>query len=329
MRQKISLIHFVKLNFIKINKNSTIMVTFKKTLGVLLILVALKGFAQTSITQDISTDKGKLKIRVEKDENGKKSVFDKTFDTEGMSQNERQALIDHITDSLTTGSGRNMKMRVKIDREEDATVYKNDDNADKKANKKVIIKKNGKTIEKSIEDENMDQDIDIQIDGDSDFNFEFDGKDFDMHDFEKNIGELGKTLQFKFKEFEPQMKRFGEEFGDKMDKLGKDMEPRFRKFEKEFKFENKSGSSKTVKNLNAYPNRPNNNKLNVEFTAPEKGNVTITVTDINGKEIGKERLSDFTGEYFGQVELKSAAKGTVFVTVVQGEDGNVKRVVVE
>lgn len=304
----------------------------KKTLALSLVFASFGGFAQTSITQDISTDNGKLKIHVEKDVNGKKEVFDKTYDVENMSQEAKQALIDRITDSLTAGSGRNMKMRVKVDRND------NDDRTSRNFNynngkKKITIKKDGKTIEKSIDKDGQmedNEDIDIEIDGDMDFDFDLKGMDFDMKDFQNKMGDMGKTLQFKFDEMGPQMKKFGEEFGPKMERFGRDMEQNFRKFGdgNNFKFES-GNSSKTVKSLNAYPNMPNNNKLNVEFSTPEKGNVTITVTDLNGKEIGKEKLTDFTGDYLGQIELKGAVKGTIFVTVVQGEDGTVKRVVIK
>ncbi len=297
------------------------MLLLKKSLIVAFTCAAFAGISQVSITQDISTENGKLKIHVEKEEKGKKEIFDKTYDTKGMSENERQALIDHVTDSLTASSGKNMKMRVKVDRNQNDVVIEDRITSNPNKNKKkIIIKKDGKTIRKSddLTENDMEKNIDIDIDEDFDIDIDMNGQDFDFKDLQNKMGDLGKTLQFKFDEFGPMMKKFEGE-----------MEPKFREFSRKFDFEKNTKSSKTVKNLNAYPNKPNNNKLNVEFTAPEKGNVTITVTDITGKEIGKEKIADFTGEYFGQVDLKSSAKGTIFVTVVQGEDGNVKRVVLE
>jgi hypothetical protein len=91
-----------------------------------------------------------------------------------------------------------------------------------------------------------------------------------------------------------------------------------------------SSSSSTVKSLSVYPNQPFNNRLNLRFTAPSKGDVTILVTDVKGKEVGRETIKDFSGNYVGQIDLsKKAEKGTYFVTVTQGEDGTVKRIVVE
>lgn len=282
------------------------MKTFKKALSISLLFVSMVGFSQTMINQDVSMENGKIRIQVTKEENGKKEIFDKTYNAEGMSQNEKQALIDRVTDSLTAGSGKNMKMRVKVDRDNGDRI------AGKNGKKEIIIKKGGKTIIKGDDD---NDEMEIEIEGDDDMNFNFNGKDFDMHEFQNKMGDLGKTLQFKFDELGPKMKKWGD-----------DMEPHFKKFA-DSNFDMGSNSSKTVKSLNAYPNKPNNNKLNVKFTVPEKGNVTITVTDITGKEIGKEKINDFTGEFIGQVDLKGTTKGTVFVTVVQGNDGTVKRVV--
>ncbi len=277
----------------------------KKILAATCMLATSIGFSQKTINEDISMENGKIRIQVTKEMNGKKEVFDQVYNAEGLSENEKQALIQRVTDSLTTDSDKNMRMRVKVDRGNDKV---------QNSRKKQII------IEKDIDsknEKNIDQQIDIEID-DEDMHFNFDGKDFDLHDLQNKIGDLGRTLQFKFDEIEPKLKKWGE-----------DMEPHFKKFANGDIFEIEGGfnSSKTVKSLNAYPNKPSNNKLNVKFTAPEKGDVTITVTDINGKEIGKEKIKDFSGEYIGQIELKGMAKGTVFVTVVQGADGTVKRVV--
>jgi Secretion system C-terminal sorting domain len=291
--------------------------SLKKSLAIALVLASFAGKSQVSISQNISTDNNKLKIHVEKEEKGKKEVFDKTFDVKGMSESEKQAMIDHITDSLTAGSGNNMKMRIKVDRNQnDDKVVKN---GKKNEKKRVIIKKDGQTIEKSLEGDDLlgdNEEINIEIDGDNPFDFKMNGRDFDFKDFENKLGDMGKTLQFKFDQMEPMIKKFGD-----------DMEPKFRKFRDGNFLNIEANSSKTIMGLSAFPNKPNNNKLNVKFEAPQKGDVTIRVTDLNGKEIGSEKISGFEGEYIGQVDLKGNAKGTVFVTVVQGDDGSTKRVV--
>ena len=87
--------------------------------------------------------------------------------------------------------------------------------------------------------------------------------------------------------------------------------------------------SKTIHGLKATPNKPFNGKISVKFNAPEKGNVTIAVTDVNGKEIASELVKDFQGKYLGQIDLKKAGAGVYFLRVTQGNDGAVRRIKVD
>lgn len=84
----------------------------------------------------------------------------------------------------------------------------------------------------------------------------------------------------------------------------------------------------TVRGLNVYANNPDNGILNLRFQAPQKGDVSISITDTRGKEVGKKEIKDFCGDFLGQVEIKKNTKGTLFVTVVQHEDGATRRVVI-
>jgi hypothetical protein len=86
---------------------------------------------------------------------------------------------------------------------------------------------------------------------------------------------------------------------------------------------------KTIQGLSGKQNQPFNGKLNVRFKAPTKGNVTIAVSDVNGKEIATETVKDFQGNYLGQIDLKKASAGIYFLRVTQGNDGAVRRVEVK
>ncbi len=92
---------------------------------------------------------------------------------------------------------------------------------------------------------------------------------------------------------------------------------------------NMGGKSSTIRGLDAYPNNPDRNQLNVRFTAPAKGDVRIVVTNPAGKEIARRTLNDFSGEFVGQIDLGKNPTGTYFITVTQNDDGAVKRIVVE
>jgi hypothetical protein len=91
----------------------------------------------------------------------------------------------------------------------------------------------------------------------------------------------------------------------------------------------KEQMSETINGLHIQPNAPFNGKFNIHFKAPEKGTVTIAVTDLNGKELAAEQIKDFQGDYLGQIDIKKSAKGVYFIRVTQGNDGAVRRVKVD
>jgi hypothetical protein len=138
--------------------------------------------------------------------------------------------------------------------------------------------------------------------------------------------DLAKTLRDNADLFRDHYRNFERDFGPKAKDLARNMED----------FGNRMGEAwdknltkpANVRALNIYPNNPDNGQLNLRFAVPDKGDVTIVVTDVKGREVGKKEIKDFEGEFVGQIELKKNTKGTVFVSVVQNEDGAVKRVVI-
>jgi hypothetical protein len=115
-----------------------------------------------------------------------------------------------------------------------------------------------------------------------------------------------------------------EEFDIKLEGPGKGL-MEFRKIHENLLEE----GSKTVQGLKITPNKPFNGTMSVKFHAPEKGNVSISVSDVNGKEVANAQLKDFQGDYLGQVDIKKAGAGVYFVRVTQGNDGAVRRVKVD
>ena len=271
----------------------------------LMLTIGMSAMAQKNISQNIEEKDGKLKIHVESSQDGKKEVFEKTYNVKDMSSEAKEQLINRITDSLWTssGEGNRKQIRIKVDRNGDNANPNSDDNdvpfslnsPNGKNKKRVEIYKDGKKIEK-----------------DSDGNFSDDMTIF-FKDFGNDMEKKFKNFDHKqlFSSVEPMMKDFKFNMDGDM---------------KDFDFLNES---KTVKALKIYPNKPFDNKLNLKFYAPEKGDVSVIVTDISGKEVGSQKFKDFQGDFMGQVDLKKNVKGTLFVTVTQGQDGTAKRVVVE
>lgn len=83
-----------------------------------------------------------------------------------------------------------------------------------------------------------------------------------------------------------------------------------------------------IKDMNFYPN-PNNGKFNLKFTMAEKGHTEITIMNLDGKIIYKERLENFTGAYDKEMDISKESKGIYLVKVAQGNHTEVKKIVLE
>jgi hypothetical protein len=75
------------------------------------LLLAGVAFAQEKTEQK----KEKIKVKVEKNINGKKEVFEKEIDASGMSEEEKNDIIDHLQDSLGVRHGKGGKVKIMID----------------------------------------------------------------------------------------------------------------------------------------------------------------------------------------------------------------------
>ncbi len=266
----------------------------------------VKTNVNASVRVNVEEEGDGTRVRVEKEVDGKTEILERTFSD--------QAAADRFLDSVNVGTGNKMRINVNSNRNGNVRNYANRD----------------------VRAPRPPQPPRVRIYGDGDLAWDSKSR----AEFERNMEKFGRDME-----------RWGREYGDKMKDWGQ-------RFEREFKYNwqpeidnkiriienqnrnrldgmtffdgNGTTSSRTVKSLNAYPNQPSNGRLNITFQAPEKGDVTILVTDVEGKEVGREKVKDFSGKYVGQVDLKRGAdKGTYFVTVTQGNDGAVKRLMVE
>ncbi len=140
-------------------------------------------------------------------------------------------------------------------------------------------------------------------------------------------GDNGREFRFDTDELEGSLRKLEREMKPRVEVFRRDMERMGDRMGEVWT--NDIMQAGSVRGLNAYANNPDNGTLNLRFSVPEKGDVTIMVTDTGGREVGKKVIKDFSGEFVGQVDLKKNAKGTLFVTVVQNDDGAVRRVVIK
>lgn len=239
---------------------------------------------------DDSDNKASIRVRVTEEVDGKTRNVEKSYRVGALSDDERQKFVDKVLDSLGVDKKKKQAISITIDDGDDGVISMN-------KRKKVII------------DHRDDREPTA---------FLWDREAKDDFKFENNWNADKFREHFKHfeKDFRPKarlMLRDMEDLGSRMGDIWEGTE---------------MGKAANVRSLNAYANNPADDVLNLRFAVPEKGDVTVTVTDVKGREVGKKDIKDFEGEYVGQIELKKNTKGTLFVTVVQNEDGAVKRVVI-
>ncbi len=263
-----------------------------------LALAAVLATAGTVLAQqkESSKETNRLRLRYEHSNDGKTQIIDRTF--------ENQAKLDAFLDSLNSSKPSDGGRTSIIVDQDDAPIFhnRNSEALAYRTPQPPRAPKSPRTPRAYRNDEPLARG--------------------EWEKFDKEMERFGKDME-----------RWGKDFGDKFSESFRYYAPNRNSLPKlspqVFTWEGTS-SSKTVRSLNVYPNRPFNQTLNLRFTSPVKGDVTILVTDVKGREVAKETVKDFEGEYVGQVTLsKKAEKGTYFVTVTQGEDGTVKRVVIE
>ena len=259
-----------------------------KQLSIKIILLAAVLLPMMSFSQNKNEKKNQIRIKVEKNIDGKTQVFEKKIDASNLSETQREAMVKKFQDSLMTDSkGKSQGMKIEIEDDDVANIENLGD-----GDNNIVIRRHNKTTPNRSY-------------------FKYKNKDGNGEWKSPDLG----NFDFKMEDFDKQMKKFGDEFPKNFGNHT-------------MFFDGNSGKSSSIKALSVYPNNPKMEVLNVNFNAPTKGDVSIKVMDVKGNVVGKEEIKDFQGEYVGQINIGKAAKGTYFVMVTQGEDGSVKRVVV-
>ncbi|GHB70058.1 T9SS type A sorting domain-containing protein [Persicitalea jodogahamensis] len=268
-----------------------------------LTLAYALGTAATAQSKSNENDNKKTNIRIEVigKADGKTQVVERSYRVDAMTENEQKEFIDKALDSLAVDGMSQKRISITVDDNENRMRRRDGD---------LRIRGWGNNSDEpmilSWRDNNGNR-------RPSEFHFdtrELEGSVRRMQkDLEPKLRELRANVEPNIRIMERKMEGMSDRFGDV--------------------WGNSFSNSSTVRSLNAYANNPDNGMLNLRFSVPDQGDVRITVTDTDGKEVGRKTIKDFSGEFVGQIELKKNTKGTLFVTVVQNEDGTVRKVVIK
>jgi|GEM_PF-741942 len=280
----------------------------KKNIIKLTVIALLSGcFAFGAAAQE----KNNIKVRVEKEVNGKKTIQERTVDTSNMSEDEQQIVLDSIQNALL-GDG--------FDRNSVKVIIENDDES-------VFGDK-----ENRFEWQNDDDESRMTYDGDFDQGtrvYRF--KSNKPHVIIKKRGSNNHNFDWDSEEWEDNLERSMSNLNNRLRYLGDEIPRRIESNTPLYRLDNQlfGGNSTPIKSVDVYPNRPDSHIINIRFYAPSEGDVSIKVLNIKGEVVARESAPNFKGEYVGQIRLKKNSKGTYFVIISQGDDGLSKRIILD
>lgn len=236
-----------------------------------------------------------VNIRIEKTVDGKRQVIEREINASGMTEDERDAIIESIQDSLIGDIGEMKKMEIII--QNDSSHFGGEKDEELKFNEN-----NYRTWESFDDDKDREAHIykkhkDVGNDWSEDFEFEME--------------RLGNNMKMLAEEIPHQIEKHLPRIYSWTDNVFAEV------------------VNSPIRSLDVFPNQPESHVINVKFYVPQKGDISIAVLDTKGKVIAQKESKGFKGEYVGQISLKKDIKGTYFVIVSQGEDGTSRKVVLD
>ena len=269
----------------------------------ILAVFVVSGWSATALAQsDKKTDADKNSVNVkiiERTNDGEVRELERSYRLDGMRDDERDALVNRLVDSIRTKRGNKKgQITITIDENDNHYTYRRDDRPNPLQNRPSdrITKQGDITARRPNRPSGL-----------SEFRFYKDGKLQNRYRFDTDsLVDRLKRLEFSWPE-----------------NFGRRMQDAFGSWSLE-----EGRKASTIRSLQVYPNNPETNQLNIRFTAPSKGDIRIRVTTPDGKEVAKKDVKDFSGNYAGQIDIDKKAKGVYFVNVTQNNDGAVERVVI-
>ena len=314
---------------------------------IVLVFAMILFGVSVSMAQDKKEKKSEIKIKIQKDVDGKQTKIDTTITMDqlpALKEYLKDLDIDFDSDDFANGKGKN---------DEGAMVFRfkhpqmSKEDREEFEKEMESLNKEMEELGHEMEDLHIEMfglgdgdpenfDLHLQLpktpgtprgfyfdDGDNDCGS---GKNFRYH-YKYNNDEIPDSLQDEGHIIVPGEK--GEEapvFEKEI--ITKDGEKIFiykRKLPKE---EARISSSMPITKVKVYPN-PGDGKLTVSFNSNAKGDIMIAITDAKGTEVYSKTIDDFSGEFSDQVDISGKGKGTYYLKISQGDESITKKILVE
>jgi hypothetical protein len=287
------------------------------------LLQSLPLWAQNTEKRSVERRKdGKVRIRIEKEKNGRKQVYERTYDSDEIPDKGKLDFSFPFPDSVQNTLG-DLNTDFDWSNEFDSNHrFSFDWFTDSLPERKGFFHFNQSDFDSLL---SRKQDTFGNFSFDNNFLYSFQMPDVQPFPFKRDSFSKG----FSFDAL-PSSDRF--EFDKDDYELEEQKTRRGRKYiitrKKHSGDQNESEEKRppSVTNLKVSPGAVG--VINLSFYLPSQGDVSIRVTDTQGKEVFSEKLKEAKGSYSRQLNLSRKSGGTYFVTVTQHKDGQVQRVIV-
>lgn len=280
------------------------------------------GFSQKKTNKNLLDQDNFVSVNIEKITDDVKQSFQQNYSTKGMTEEEKEKFVQKLTDSIWTSnskpissSNNQLKIQLANNQVDNLTAYADPDG------KNIKLK-----VHISIGSQEIYREINVaeqRITG------------VNMFELAKGIPELNEDLLKKYNA-EIDKNKTLENFIAVKEKLETDSKTKETTSLKETVSSSKEtitisteGESSTIKKLNVSIAENTKNQIKISFKAVLSSDVYIIVTNLAGKEIATKRIVEHEGEYNDVLLLPESTIGTVFVNVIQGNDGAVKRISID
>ncbi|WP_370090355.1 T9SS type A sorting domain-containing protein [Ekhidna sp.] len=252
-------------------------------------------------------DEGKIKVEITKEVNGEKKTFKGEYNsTEEMradpNYQEFAGKEDGFNFWFDGSSDEDMMIQLDRQRDQNKSFFRFFHGDGEEGENSFFFK--------HFDDDSEDSFFDIQLDG------------MDMEEYREKMKELGMEMEHLFDKLHSdddrhvrviEIKRIKvEEVDDEFGKKGK-----------------VEDSNKLVlDDLSFYPNPSSNGRFKVRFNVPSEDELTIKVSNLEGKEVFNRYFESFSGTYYETIDLSGQREGIYLLEISQGKKRLTKKIVI-
>lgn len=272
------------------------------------ILLAIAALLLSNYTRAQSADDGKIVIEITKEVNGEKKTFKGEYNSKEemmADQNYQEFADDEQNFNFWFNDEDAADIHIQLDqlKNQHSSAFKffhSDDDSD-----------DNTFFFKHFDGDSADGFLNIQLDG------------MNMEEYKKKLKELGIDMEMLFD-------KLNDSDGSTHVKVFTFKQVRILDVADEFGKKGKVAESNVLEldDLAFFPNPSPNGRFKVRFKLPEEGELSIKVSNLEGKEVFSRYFERFGGTYSEMIDLSGQKEGIYLLEIGQGKKRVTKKIVI-